>query len=100
MSPPRVNGIIETSLYVDDLQRAARFYQDLFDLRVLLSDDRMTALAVGDRQVLLLFLRGRSRQPTRAPQGGLIPPHDAGGDVHLGLAIAADQLDAWESRLA
>jgi catechol 2,3-dioxygenase-like lactoylglutathione lyase family enzyme len=100
MSEPRVNGIIETSLYVHDLQRAVRFYQDLFRLRVLLADERMTALAVGDRQVLLLFLRGGSRQANPGPYGGMIPPHDAGGQIHVGFAIAADELDAWERRLA
>jgi catechol 2,3-dioxygenase-like lactoylglutathione lyase family enzyme len=97
---PRVNGIIETALYVHDLQRAARFYQDLFGLRVLLSDARLTALAVGDRQVLLLFVRGGSRQPNPGPYGGTIPPHDAGGQIHVGFAIASDELDAWERRLA
>src|SRR5258705_5836264 len=74
MSLPRVNGVIETSLYVHDLQRAGRFYQDLFGLRLLLSDQRLTALAVGDRQVLLLFVRGGSRQLNPGPYGGGEPP--------------------------
>jgi catechol 2,3-dioxygenase-like lactoylglutathione lyase family enzyme len=97
---PRTNGVIETALYVQDLQRAGRFYQDLLGLRVLLSDERLTALAVGDRQVLLLFLRGASTRANPAPTGGLIPPHDAAGRIHVGFAIAADELEAWERRLA
>ena len=76
---PSVNGIIETALYVSDLSRSARFYQELFGLRVLLSEERLCALAVGDRQVLLLFRQGASTQPQPAPQGGMIPPHDGGG---------------------
>lgn len=97
---PRINGIIETSLYVRELQRSVRFYQDLLGLRVLMANDRMTALAVGDRQVLLLFLQGGSRQPSVAPQGGIIPPHDATGHAHVGFAIPADEQDAWQKRLA
>ena len=97
---PSVNGLVESSLYVSDLQRAARFYQGLFGLRTLLVEDqRLCALHVGDRQVLLLFLRGASDQPNPAPQGGTIPPHDGGGNLHVGFAIAADEVDAWEARL-
>ena len=96
---PTVNGVVETSLYVSDLQRAARFYQGLFGFRTLLAEDRLTALHVGGGQVLLLFLGGASNQPNSAPQGGTIPAHDAGGRIHLGLSIAADEVDAWEGRL-
>ena len=96
---PSVNGVVETSLYVGDLQRSARFYQGLFGVRTLLADERLIALHVGARQVLLLFLRGASTQPNAAPQGGVIPPHDGGGTLHVGFAIAADEVDAWEARL-
>jgi catechol 2,3-dioxygenase-like lactoylglutathione lyase family enzyme len=96
---PAVNGVIETALYVSDLDRAARFYQDLFDFHPLLSDDRLRALSVADRHVLLLFLKGASNQPNPAPTGGIIPAHDATGHIHIGFAISADELDAWERRL-
>jgi catechol 2,3-dioxygenase-like lactoylglutathione lyase family enzyme len=96
---PTVNGIIETALYVADLHRSARFYQDLFGLRTLLQDDRLHALAVGDRQVLLLFAKGGSTQTNISPTGGLIPPHDAAGRIHVGFAIATDEIDRWEQRL-
>jgi catechol 2,3-dioxygenase-like lactoylglutathione lyase family enzyme len=32
--------------------------------------------------------------------GGVIPPHDASGRMHFAFSIAADQLAAWERRLA
>ena len=38
-------------------------------------------------------------RPNPVP-GGTIPAHDAAGRMHLGLAIPADQLQAWESHLA
>ena len=96
---PTVNGVIETALYVADLDRAARFYRELFGFRLLLSDDRLRALSVAGRHVLLLFLRGASNQPNPAPTGGIIPAHDASGRTHVGFAISADQLDAWERQL-
>jgi len=96
---PTVNGVIETALYVSDLDRAARFYQELFGFRALFSDDRLRALSVADRHVLLLFLKGASNQPNPTPTGGIIPAHDATGRIHVGFAISANELDAWERRL-
>ena len=90
---PRTEGILETSLYVDDVGRSARFYEKIFGFRVI-SDfaPRGCAMGAGDRQVLLLFQKGGSRT------GGT--PHDGNGELHLAFAIAAEELEAWESWLA
>jgi len=96
---PSVNGVVETALYVSDLQRSSRFYQGLFGFRTLLEEERLRALHVAGGQVLLLFLAGGSVDPKEAPQGGMIPGHDARGRIHVGFAIAADEVEAWEGRL-
>ena len=36
---PTVNGILETALYVEDLERAVRFYRTVFGFEVLGCDD-------------------------------------------------------------
>jgi catechol 2,3-dioxygenase-like lactoylglutathione lyase family enzyme len=95
---PAVTGVLETALYVDDLARAAGFYERLLDARTLLADERMRALDVAGRQVLLLFLKRASDGPNPVP-GGVIPPHDADGRMHLAFAVPADDLAAWETRL-
>ena len=95
----RVSGVLETSLYVEDVRRSADFYARLFDFKVIdEGSSRMRALAAGDRQVLLLFQRGGSANGVRLPEG-FIPGHDACGAQHLAFAIDADQLDAWRRRL-
>ncbi len=96
---PLVTGVIETSLYVDDLERAARFYENLLGLRKLDGDDRFCVFSVADRQVLLLFKRGGTTQPVATP-GGIIPPHDGSGHLHLAFSITASELPAWEKHLA
>jgi len=96
---PELTGVLETCIYVDDLERAARFYEDLFELRKLEGDDRFRAFSVADRQVLLLFQRGASTQPISIA-GGTIPPHDGSGHLHLAFSIPASELSAWEERLA
>lgn len=96
---PRPTGVLETGLYVADIERALGFYRDVLGLRRMFGDDRMAALDVGGRSVLLLFRRGASLEPIPTP-GGAIPPHDGDGPIHFALAIAAEDLSAWEAHLA
>lgn len=98
MPTPRVSGVMETSLYVTDLDVAQAFYERLFGFEVFLSDERMRALGVPGGQVLLLFRRGGSVAPSPAP-GGLIPPHDASGQQHLCFAIPWMELARWQQHL-
>ena len=95
---PALDGVLETSLYVDDLERAARFYEDVLRLKALTSDSRFRAYDVGGKSVLLLFKRGATLETVRMP-GGTIPPHDGHGPLHIALAIPAAELAAWERRL-
>ncbi len=95
---PKLTGVIETALYVDDLARARAFYEDVLGLARLTGDARFLAFDVGGRSVLLLFQRGSTLQPVVLP-GGTIPPHDGSGPIHVAFAIAADELPDWERRL-
>lgn len=97
-APPPVSRILETSLYVDDLDRSVAFYQRVFGFDVMLHDFRMAALAVPNREVLLLFHKGASTQPSDTPFGR-IPAHDSQGVQHLCFAIPAGALDAWRHHL-
>ncbi|MFL5173086.1 MAG: VOC family protein, partial [Microvirga sp.] len=46
---PRLNGVLETALYVEDLERAARFYEETLGLSALAKDARFRAYDVGGR---------------------------------------------------
>jgi catechol 2,3-dioxygenase-like lactoylglutathione lyase family enzyme len=98
MSAPQLGRVLETALYVDDLDRAARFYESVLQLTNLSKDSRFRAYDVGGVSVLLLFKRGGTLQTVHLP-GGTIPPHDGHGPLHMGFAIGADELPAWEARL-
>lgn len=98
MPAPRINGIVESCLYADDLSRSIRFYRDRLGLRLLQSDDRFCVFSVADRQVLLIFRSGSRQEPVPTP-GGLIPPHDAAGQLHFAFAISKEDLSAWEKHL-
>ena len=90
---PKTNGILESSLYVGDVTRSARFYENIFGFRKI-SDfgGRGCAMHAGERQVLLLFKKGASLE--------IQSPHDGTGELHLAFAIAAAELPAWETWLA
>jgi catechol 2,3-dioxygenase-like lactoylglutathione lyase family enzyme len=95
---PQLDAILETALYVDDLDRAVRFYSEVLELNPLYQDGRLCAFSVGGRNVLLLFPRGGSLETVHMP-GGTIPPHDGAGPLHVAFAIGKDELPKWEERL-
>jgi catechol 2,3-dioxygenase-like lactoylglutathione lyase family enzyme len=90
--PPKSDGILESSLYVSDVPRSVRFYQETFGFRFI-SDfgERGCAMQAGARQVLLLFKRGASR--------AIQSPHDGHGELHIAFAIPSAELANWESWL-
>jgi catechol 2,3-dioxygenase-like lactoylglutathione lyase family enzyme len=95
---PKLSRVLETALYVADLDRAAAFYADVMGLVSIHADHRMRVYDVGGNGVLLLFPQGGSLQPIETP-GGSIPPHDGSGPMHVAFSIAADELEAWQDHL-
>jgi len=96
---PPVDRVLETSLYVNDVDRAVAFYQGLFGFDLLFRSERAAGLNVADRNVLLLFRRGGTPEPI-VSERGTIPPHDGHGNLHLAFAITAETLEEWEALLS
>lgn len=95
---PPVRRVLETALYVDDLERARSFYETVMGLEVMVSDARLVAIDAGGGSVLLLFRRGASA--AAADDGrGTIPGHDGRGPVHMAFAVDARTLDGWREHL-
>lgn len=96
---PRVNGVLETGIYVEDVGRSRAFYERIFGFEAIFVEERICTLAVAPAQVLIIFKRGGTLEPI--PVGdGFIPPHDGGGTQHFAFAIAEADLDAWRMHLA
>lgn len=89
LTPPRIAGILETCLYVEDLDRAARFYEEILGLERMnvFEPQRLIPMIAPGPNLLLLFKRGAS------------PDHDSSGRQHLAFSIAAADFEAWEQRL-
>ena len=95
---PKLDGILETALYTDDMVKARRFYEDVLELQPIFADERLCAYGVAGKDVLLLFRRGTTEQTVKIP-GGTIPGHDGAGRLHAAFAVGRDELPEWERRL-
>ena len=95
----RLERVVESALYVDDLARSWHFYVDVLGAEVLLDSTRLLALSIGGVSVLLLFQRGATSEPLPTP-GGVVPPHGAIGIQHIAFAVAdKPTLESWATRL-
>jgi catechol 2,3-dioxygenase-like lactoylglutathione lyase family enzyme len=90
----RIQAIIETAIYVDDLDKAEAFYKAVLGLPVLARErGRHVFFQVGGRNVLLAFL------PDATLKGDPLPAHGAKGPGHFALGVEAVTLDAWRQKL-
>jgi catechol 2,3-dioxygenase-like lactoylglutathione lyase family enzyme len=90
----KINAVIETAIYVDDLQATEAFYGTILGLRVMGKEPgRHVFLQVGEASVLLAF-----RAETTL-KGDLLPPHGATGPGHFALGIEVEAFDAWRKLL-
>lgn len=88
-----IQAIVETALYVDDLDAAEAFYRGVLGLEVLGQEPgRHVFFRVGDG-VLLAF------NPESTLKGDTLPPHGSRGPGHFALGVRAGSLDEWRKRL-
>lgn len=100
--PLTPQGVLETALYVDDLDLAERFYSTLLGLRKHSSHPgRHVFFHCGPGMLLLFDARAtKTAAPGPVADGGLIPAHGATGPGHMAFRISDGEIDAWKARLA
>ncbi|RWK48962.1 VOC family protein [Mesorhizobium sp.] len=93
------SAILESALYVTDLDAAEKFYTDVLGLDLLGKvDGRHLFFRCGDG-VLLIFNAEATKVPP-APDARLkVPPHGTVGDGHLCFAASADEIGRWRAHL-
>ncbi len=94
----RLHGVLETSLYISDLDRAVKFYREVLGLRLIedkyFEGGRGAALQVGTGPSVLLLFRAEL-----TVQGGMLLPHGTIGAGHVAFRIEASEIPAWRERL-
>ncbi|MCI5077622.1 VOC family protein [Oricola sp.] len=94
----RPDGILETALYVADLDAAERFYGEVIGLeRIARVEGRHVFFACG-KGVLLLFNPERTAEPPSNPAMP-VPTHGVTGPGHACFKAAPEAMDAWRGHL-
>jgi catechol 2,3-dioxygenase-like lactoylglutathione lyase family enzyme len=88
-----IDRVLETILYVDDLDAAERFYRDVLGLELDSRKDGLFAFFRCGDGMLLLF------EPGAASTGRNVPAHGAHGPGHACFAVAEAELEGWKKRL-
>ena len=87
-------AIIETAIYVHDLQATEAFYGTILGLTVIGREARRSVFfQVGEASVLLAFIAETTLR------GDRLPSHGSAGPGHFALGIEAGDLDAWRQKL-
>jgi catechol 2,3-dioxygenase-like lactoylglutathione lyase family enzyme len=95
LTAPRVEVVVETAVYADDLAAAEQFYTSVLGLSVLGREPgRHVFFRVGSADVLLVF------NADTTCKGGALPPHGARGPGHFAFGVSPDALPAWREHLA
>lgn len=89
-------AILETALYVADLDAAEIFYRDMISLQFISKVDGRHAFFRCGEAVLLLFNADATRLPPGNPAMP-VPPHGAVGEGHVCFRATADELDVWQA---
>ena len=92
------HGVLETSLYISDLDRAVKFYREVLGLRLIgdkyFEGGRGAALQVGNGPSVLLLFRAELTL-----QGGMLLPHGTTGAGHVAFRIEQEEIPSWRERL-
>jgi len=96
-SPP--SAILESALYVTDLDAAEAFYREVIGLDLIAKvADRHVFFRCG-AGVLLLFNAEATRQQPLPGAKYPVPGHGANGEGHLCFAATAAEIEGWVARL-
>lgn len=94
---PPLLGVLEASLYVDNLDAAAKFYEGILQLEQILSVEGRHIFYRCGETVVLLFIADKTRDTTTNSKLP-VPPHGAEGAGHICFAAAGKDLDGWRLR--
>lgn len=92
---PSIIGVLETCIYVQEVDRTERFYEQMLGLRVVgKAAGRHVFFRVAPGSLLLAFRAEATRK------GGSLPSHGTAGESHLALTIPPEELAAWKAHLS
>jgi catechol 2,3-dioxygenase-like lactoylglutathione lyase family enzyme len=93
------SAILESALYVTDLDAAEAFYRDVLGMTPFSKQaGRQLFYRCGD-QVLLVFNPDETVKPPPADAKLPVPPHGARGEGHVCFRASGDEITRWRADL-
>jgi catechol 2,3-dioxygenase-like lactoylglutathione lyase family enzyme len=90
----QIRSIVETAIYVDDLDKTETLYHAVLGLPVIAKEPgRHVFFQVGASNVLLAFI------PDATLKADILPSHGAKGPGHFALGIELDDFSIWRHKL-
>jgi catechol 2,3-dioxygenase-like lactoylglutathione lyase family enzyme len=93
------SAILESALYVTDLDAAESFYGGILGLERLAKVGGRHVFFRCGSGVLLLFNAEATKIPPPPDARLPVPPHGTVGQGHLCFAASADEIERWRARL-
>ncbi len=92
----QVKQVLETCLYVDDLEAAEAFYSQVLGLKAFSKVEGRHVFFQCGSGVFLVFNPARTNQP----EGPLpVPTHGARGPGHVAFAMSPEEIESWREQL-
>jgi catechol 2,3-dioxygenase-like lactoylglutathione lyase family enzyme len=100
---PKINGLVESALFVEKLPRARDFYLRVLGLEIIQESDVGCVFMVAKGQLLLLVSVEKATVPSKTP-GGEVPAcldrNTASlGAGHIAFGVAEADVDGWRNCL-
>jgi len=89
----KLEQILETCLYAEDLIQAESFYQTILGLELFAKEAGRHLFFKCGRQMFLIF------NPAKTAEESDAAPHGAHGPGHVAFAVPMAKLDDWKSHL-
>ncbi|MDQ6433318.1 VOC family protein [Mesorhizobium sp. LHD-90] len=93
------SAILESALYVTDLDAAEAFYRDVLGLSLIARVNGRHVFFRCGQGVLLLFNAEATKIPPPPAAKLPVPPHGAAGQGHLCFSASAEEIERWKTRL-
>jgi catechol 2,3-dioxygenase-like lactoylglutathione lyase family enzyme len=96
---PRLSGVLETAVYVDDLDKAERFYAGVLGLpKIFTQPGRLLAFR-SHESILLVFDPAQTEREQIMVNGGMVPLHGTHGAGHVAFRVRENEIAPWRRHL-
>lgn len=96
---PGLSGVLETAVYVDDLDKAEGFYARVLGLpKIFTQPGRLLAFR-SHESILLVFNPARTEREQLSVNGAIIPLHGTHGAGHVAFRVRENEITTWLNHL-